>query len=125
MQYCLSRKPEEYEVTYNGNSDGLWLRYGHDPSLFNLLSLTSTSFFMYEQGFETLDQGKLIVALDNIDAWVDTLDSVISKKTVRELLEELTPRQFTDLILEVNPRKLPIYEILVTIQHPKRHPRQP
>ena len=96
----------------------MWIRYGNNLPLFNLLSRTSTSFFMYEQGFESLDPGKRIVALDNIDAWTDTLDSVISKKSVRELLEILTPRQFTDLIFEVKPKNLPIYAVFDKGQNP-------
>ena len=37
--------------------------------------------------------------------------SKIYKKTVRELVEELSPREFTDLIFEVKPKNLPIYAV--------------
>lgn len=100
MIYCLTRKPEEY--------GGLYQSYGHDRHLFSLMSRASSAFFAYEQGFEAVPESVKVVQFDNIDPWVQTLESEIEGVGIRTMLEIMTPREMTSVIHRAKPQHLPI-----------------
>jgi hypothetical protein len=109
MIYALTQEPEKYNL---GNT-GLYYNYGHDPHLFCLMSMTSPVFFLWEDLFEDLPTENRIVRLDltQEEAYMKTLDQSIMDRPVRELMEHMSPREFSVFLKVTQPSHLELAKI--------------
>jgi hypothetical protein len=99
MIYATTKPPHEYIVTIDGIEVGLWMTYGYDPGLFNLLSRISVEFFQYEGGeFDVIPDGKKAARLFRDDTIIESLDFKFnSGLSMRDVLKNTTPREMFDL----------------------------
>jgi hypothetical protein len=114
MIYALTQEPEKYNL---GNT-GLYYNYGHDPHLFCLMSMTSPVFFLWEDLFEDLPTSSRVVRLDlkQEEAYIKTLEQEIGGRTVPELMEHMSPREFAEFLKVAQPLDL---EVVKTFGLPK------
>jgi len=108
MIYCLTKRPEEYVANTPNGLTGLFMIYGHDPYLFNLMSRTCNAFFMYEQGFESIPEIERTSILTHEDLWRETLECSLGGVPIRIALEELSPRKFSDFLYSNLDEELPL-----------------
>jgi hypothetical protein len=103
MILCTVQPNEQYDVTLENITVGLWNQYGHDLHLWNLVSRTAVEFFQYEPGFESIPLTKRPAILYNDKTFDQTLDQKVNGVTVRELLEIMTPFEMIDYFVKVKP----------------------
>jgi hypothetical protein len=118
MIYCATKKLDEYTEQTRHGVNGLYYNYGHDPYLFCLMSRCCSGFFLYEEGFEDIPEGKRLAILHDIKLYRDTVESHINKVPMRKLLEDTTPRELTDIVWKNKPKHLPLCELYTA--DPKR-----
>ena len=99
MIYATTKPPEQYTVTIESYPVGLWITYGYDPELFNLLSRIAVEFFQYEGGeFDVIPDGKKAARLFRDDTIIESLDFKFnSGLSMRDVLNNTTPKEMFDL----------------------------
>jgi len=99
MIYCTIKPPERYTVTIDGIEVGLWMTYGHDPELFNLISRISVELLQYEGGeFDAIPDGKKAARLFRDDTIIASMDFKFnSGLSMRDVLRSTTPREMFQL----------------------------
>lgn len=108
MIYAATKPIEEYDVTFNGTTYGLYSEYGHKPEVLALLLLITP--FGYDYELQDVATGEHRVGMRNIEVVEHTLESVIEGVTVKEHLQQLNPLEFYKLIASSDVTHLPIVE---------------
>jgi len=108
VQHCVTKPIDKYTEVINGTEVGLYITYGHDRHLFNLLTRTSTAMFMYEQGFESLKTGSRFNRLTKEELLFSTLSQSLGGVSMRKTLETTSPQGMLKIFKEKRPEHLDI-----------------
>ncbi len=99
MIYCTTKPPEQYTVTIESYPVGLWITYGYDPELFNLISRVAVELFQYEGDiFDVIPDGKKAARLFRDDTIIASMDFKFkSGLSMRDVLKNTAPKEMFDL----------------------------
>jgi len=115
MIYCVTQPLENYNVTIEGETVGLYMTYGHHPPLLNLILLMTLTPFGYERGTE-IEPRKRIVQLKEEERFFNSLNMEVKDEKVSRIVSKLNPIEIYDDMKSVDLSHLPVCEYYKTGQ---------